>query len=146
MLQVEIIGNLGSPAEKRDINGRKCITFDIAHNQRYKDSTGTMVEHTVWVSCIKYGESNVLGFLNRGTQVYVRGNLSSRVYQSGDGTYKAGLSCLVNELQLLSGGPKNEAPPSPTPAAEGEVPLTPIQKMNLEAQAAAAAQAEELPF
>ena len=50
MLQIETIGNLGSNAEKRDINGRKCITFDIAHNNRYRDSNGALVEQSPFLS------------------------------------------------------------------------------------------------
>ena len=149
MLQIEAIGNLGADAEKRDINGRKCITFDVAHNVKYKDQTGYVTEHTVWVSCIKYGESNVLAFLKRGTQVYVRGNLSSRVYQSNDGTWKAGISCLVNELQLLGGGPKTEQATT-VPAVDADAPISPIQKMNMEAtqpmEEVLPPTTEELPF
>ncbi|UVQ33172.1 single-stranded DNA-binding protein [Bacteroides ovatus] len=60
---------------------------------------------TTWVSCLKPGESSVVTYLKKGTQVYVRGSLSVKTFNSGNGV-QAGVNCLVRELQLL--GSKQE--------------------------------------
>ena len=117
MLKAEIIGNLGQDAIIRNYNGKKFISFSIAHSETYTNQDGTRVEKTVWISCLKFGESKILQYLTRGTRVFVRGDLSTNLYQS-NGTTHAGLNCNVGEIQLLSA-------PAPTPASPTPEPLTP---------------------
>lgn len=101
MLVVEIIGNLGGDATIKDFNGQKFIAFSVAHTESFT-SQGQKQERTTWVSCLKHGESAVLNYLKKGTRVFVRGELSAKVYDAS-GTPQVGLSCRVKELQLLGG-------------------------------------------
>lgn len=99
MLAVTVIGNIGNDAEIKEFNGQKFIAFNVASTERYKDGQGNQHSRTTWVSCLKPGESSVVSYLKKGTQVYVRGSLSVKTFNSGNGV-QAGVNCLVRELQL----------------------------------------------
>lgn len=115
MLVLEAIGNLGADAIIKDINGQKYIAFSIAHTESYKDSQGQRKERTTWISCLRYGESQVINYLKKGTRVFIRGELSAKAYEVG-GALQAGINCRVRELQLL-GGNRADQPESPQQAA-----------------------------
>ena len=83
MLVLEAIGNLGADAIIKDLNGQKYIAFSVAHTESYKDSQGQRHERTTWVSCLKYGESQVINYLKKGTRVFIRGELSAKAYEAG---------------------------------------------------------------
>lgn len=119
MLQIEIIGNLGRDAEIKDFNGRKFIAFTIAHSEKYKDANGNDVEKTTWVSCLKPGESNVVNYLKKGTPVFVRGDLSVKLYMDSNHATHAGINCTVRELQFLPSR-KTEAQPQAQQAQQGQ--------------------------
>mgnify|MGYP002087708599 CR=1 FL=1 len=60
MLTLEIIGNIGSDAIIKDINGQKYISFSVANTDTYTTNTGERKEITTWVSCLKKGESSIV--------------------------------------------------------------------------------------
>lgn len=128
MLQLQVIGNLGADAEIKDFNGRKCVAFNVAHTERYKDAQGNQVESTTWVSCLWNGDGGkLLQYLKRGTQVFAEGSMSLRVYDSAKAHAKiAGANLSVRHIELV-GGKKEDSPApangnsqgSPAPAANG---------------------------
>lgn len=104
MLQSFCIGNLGGDAELKSSNGREFVTFRVAHRESYNDANGMSHESVIWVDCIMNGNPNVTPYLKRGTQVFVIGPLSSRVYSSAkDRCMKAGLTINVQRIELLGG-------------------------------------------
>ena len=106
MLVLEAIGNLGADAIIKDLNGQKYIAFSVAHTESYKDSQGQRHERTTWVSCLKYGESQVINYLKKGTRVFIRGELSAKAYEAGlygtwyDAAVELGKSENAKELTL----------------------------------------------
>ena len=111
MLVVEIIGNLGADATIKDFGSQKFISFSVAHTESFTDGQGQKRERTTWVSCLKHGESAVINYLKKGTRVFVRGDLSAKVYNDTSGTPQVGVSCRVRELQLLGGNRTVEQQP-----------------------------------
>lgn len=105
MLKCEIIGNLGSDCVVRDANGKKFAVCRVAHTDKWKGADGNVREETIWVDImINDAESKVIPFLKRGTKVYVRGNLSLRVYSSPkDKCMKAGAQVQAWEIELCGG-------------------------------------------
>lgn len=101
MLVLEAIGNLGADAIIKDLNGQKYIAFSVAHTESYKDSQGQRHERTTWVSCLKYGESQVINYLKKGTRVFIRGELSAKAYEAGGALH----------FRRKPGGP-NRSPPA----------------------------------
>lgn len=74
MLQIEVIGNIGADAEIKEFNGKKYVSFNVAHSERRKDANGTTVESTTWVSVLSFGDGGGLTqYLKRGAKVFVRG-------------------------------------------------------------------------
>lgn len=104
MLQTSCIGHLGNDAEFKASNGREFTTFRIAHTDKWTDEAGQPHETTTWVDCIMNGKPGVLDYLKKGTQVFVSGSTSLRVYSSAkDRCMKAGLTINVRQVELLGG-------------------------------------------
>lgn len=103
MLNLQVIGNLGADAERRERNGRSFITFRVAHSERRGE-----VETTQWVSCILNGDGGQLAqFLVRGQKVFVSGRASLKVYSSPKThQLEAGLDMNVDRIELC--GSKQE--------------------------------------
>ena len=120
MLQLEAIGNLGADATIREFNGQKFIAFSVAHTESYNDQQGQRHERTTWVSCLKFGESTVINYLKKGTRVFVRGELSTKIY-TANGTTQVGVNCKVRELQLLGGSNKADQQ-AEQPTVQGQAP------------------------
>lgn len=104
MLQVILIGNLGSDAETKSANGREFTTFRVAHNDSWTDQNGVKHESAIWVDCILNERPKVADYLKRGQMVAVMGNASLRTYSSEkDRCIKAGLTVNVRTIELLGG-------------------------------------------
>lgn len=120
MLRIEMIGNLGADAEVKENNGRKFISFRVAHSDKWKDAVSGQ-EHvsTVWASCALNGDGgNLLQYLKKGVKVFLRGSMSMNIYSSPKThQMECGLNISVWELELC-GSPQQEQnqPAQPTPA------------------------------
>jgi single-strand DNA-binding protein len=115
MIELKVIGNLGSDAEIRNHNGESFVTFDIAHNTTYKNAEGVKCSKTTWVSCL-FKNTNVAAYLKKGTQVYVSGTPEAKGFISKqDGSAGASLNLTVRNIELLSSNNQK-----PAPAAAGQ--------------------------
>lgn len=104
MLQCEVIGCLGADAEIKELSGKKYVSFNVASTENVKDSTGNKVEQTVWVSVLWYGDGGgVFPFLKKGTKLFVRGRLSSKIYSDSKEIARVSLSVYANEVFLCGG-------------------------------------------
>lgn len=112
MLKCEIIGHLGADARVVSENGKPFISFNVAHTDKWTDDQGVAHDQTQWVSCIiNDANSKVLPFLRKGKQVFVRGNLSAKVFSSEkQRAMVAGLKINVREVELV--GAKVEDTPA----------------------------------
>lgn len=106
MIRIEMIGNLGADAEVKDYNGKKFISFRIAHTDKWIDRA-TSQEHTstVWASCTINGDGgNLLPYLKKGVKVFVRGSMSMNIYSSPKShQMECGLNIAVWEIELCGG-------------------------------------------
>ena len=111
MLQFSVIGHLGGNAEVKNINGKKFVSFNVAHTDVWTDEAGNRHEETIWVSCALNGEGGaVLPYLVRGQQVYVQGRGSVRCYSSPkERRMVAGCNISVDKIELV-GGRQDEVP------------------------------------
>lgn len=102
MLKAMLIGHLGADAELKSANGRDFVTFRVAHSFNSTSSDANSTSNVVWVDCIANNVTALLPYLKRGTQVFVEGNISLRVYSSKqDRCMKAGLTIHVDNIQLI---------------------------------------------
>lgn len=106
MIKIEMIGNLGADAEVKEYNGRKFISFRIAHTDKWIDRA-TNQEHTstVWASCTINGDGgNLRTYLKKGVKVFVRGSMSMNIYSSPKShQMECGLNISVWEIELCGG-------------------------------------------
>lgn len=103
MLQIEVIGNLGSDAEIKDFGGKKYVSMNIAHSERHKGENGP-TETTVWVSCLWYGDGGSLfQYLKKGCKVFLRGRLVPKAYTDKQGKPQCAVNMYANEVTLCGG-------------------------------------------
>lgn len=106
MIRIEMIGNLGADAELKDNNGRKFVSFRLAHTDKWKNSqTGQNNVSTIWASCAINGDAhNILPYLKKGVKVFVRGSVQLNVYSSPKShQMECGLNIAVWEIELCGG-------------------------------------------
>jgi|TARA_Y100000385_G_scaffold71608_1_gene71881 single-strand DNA-binding protein len=96
MLKITAIGNVTRDNELREVNGTKVLNFSIARNDR-RTKQVTYIECTLWGALAV----NLSPFLNKGTKVYVDGELSMREYNG-----KSSLNCRVQDIELVGGRPQ----------------------------------------
>ena len=117
MLQLEVIGNLGSDAEIKEFGGNKYVSFNVAHSEKRKNGTET----TVWVSVLMYGEGGSLfQYLKKGVKVFVRGRLVPKAYIDKQGQAQCSVNMYSSEVNLCGGKPEGttaNAQQSPTATA-----------------------------
>lgn len=101
MLQLEVIGNLGSDAEVKEFNGKKYVSMNIAHSDFVKDAQGNKSEQTIWVSALWYGDGGALfQYLKKGVKVFVRGRQRVKLYADKNGNAQFAINVNVSEIQL----------------------------------------------
>ena len=78
-----LVGNLGGDPELRDANGTPVCEFSIACNEKWKDKSGELQEHTEWTTIIVWGKNgeNCNKYLSKGSQVYVEGRKRTRSWE-----------------------------------------------------------------
>ena len=113
MIKLQVIGNLGRDCETKEINGKHVINFNVAHSEKFKDSSGNLKERTTWVNCAYWTDRTAVAqYLTKGKTVYVEGVPEAEAYTNKDGQLAATLRLRVFNLQLLGGGNDSGQPDS----------------------------------
>lgn len=145
MIKLQVIGNLGKDCITSNVNGKNVINFNIAHTERYKDSTGNQKERTTWVECAYWTDrTGIAPYLKKGTQVYVEGSPDVRSYTTNDGRNGVSLTLRVSSVQLL--GSRNAAEQGMSNSTNNGMETT-HQRTEVGATATATAEPfDDLPF
>lgn len=111
MNSVNLIGNLATEVDLRDVGGdKKVASFLLAVNRRSRDGGADFVRVTVWERqaevCAEY--------LAKGRRVGVEGRLRSDSWEDGDGKRRTALEVVAHHVEFLS-----------RPPTEGDVPFEP---------------------
>jgi single-strand DNA-binding protein len=136
MISLTLTGNLGADCETKTLDsGKVLIRFSVAARSYGDKST--------WVKVSMFKDPNSAGvskYLTKGTRVYLRGTPEANAWTANDGTVKADLQMVAQELELLGGGeqapqprqplkePDRYEPPKPTlpPPVEGSEDALPF--------------------
>ncbi len=129
MNRLTIIGNLTRDPELRTTtSGASVCDFTVAVNRRARrDAQSAQPEADFFrVSAWNQLGENCAKYLAKGRKVCVVGPVSVRTYQASDGTTRASLEVMANEVEFLSSrsdaeaaGTYNAAPaPVPAPVAD----------------------------
>lgn len=86
-----ILGNVGQDPEIRSIpSGGSVANFSVATSETWKDkSTGEKKERTEWHRISVFAEHTVnfvQQYVNKGSRVYVEGQIQTRKWQAQDGS------------------------------------------------------------
>ena len=110
MIKLQVIGNLGKDCMVNSVNGKSVMNFNVAHTEKYKNSSGVLQEKTIWVECAYWTErTGISSYLKKGAQVYVEGTPEVRTYTTQDGRHGASLSIRVQNVQLLGNKPSDSS-------------------------------------
>ena len=104
LAQATCIGNLGRDPEMRKTNeGKDIASFSIATENGYRDN-----KRTVWLNVVCFDEK----LIQKGTKLFVQGNLNIREYDKDGETRKVTEIVLGfgSTLKLLSSAERSEAP------------------------------------
>lgn len=103
MAKISVFGRLGSDAEKKKVNDKDVINFNVAENQKSVDKqTGEYKEYPVWYQCTMFTKSEkIIKHLKKGNKVVVDGNLTFNDYKSPSGEIKHGKNITVKDLILI---------------------------------------------
>lgn len=108
MIQITITGNLGADAERKQINDRMYIAFQMA----VKGRRGT----TTWVSVLYRDSDKLLQYLKKGQSVMIIGEPSFNLYINRVQLPALDISVFANTLELT--GAKDTAQVSTQPVQE----------------------------
>ena len=114
----EFIGRLGKPPEIRyTASGDAIANFSIAVGWKTKDKEGTE-----WVRVTAFGKlAGIIGeYLNKGSQVYIAGRMTTRKWQNKDGVDQYTTEVVADQMQML-GGKTEQSEPKPKQDARREI-------------------------
>ena len=114
--KIVIIGNLGRDPEMRYTpNGQGVTSFSVASNRRYRTADGEQREETMWFNVNAWGRQAEIcnQYLTRGSQVYVEGTLTTRIFTGNDGQPRVSNDVRMTEMQMLGarGGMEDDRAP-----------------------------------
>lgn len=123
--KVQLIGNLGRDPETRYMpNGDAVTNIAVATTESWKDkTTGEKKEVTEWHRVTFYRKlAEIAGqYLKKGSSVYLEGKLQTRKWTDKDGVERYTTEIIADSMQMLGGGPKQDAAQSqPKPQGRQE--------------------------
>ena len=117
MNQVTIIGNLTkAPDMRQTTSGKNVCSLTIAVNRRYKGADGKTTADFFSVQAWEKLAELCARYLDKGSKVFVSGELRNRSYEAKDGSKRTVTEIIANEVEFLS--PKAE--PATPPVEEWE--------------------------
>ena len=107
---VQLVGNLGRDVEFKNFDsGSSRASFTLATNDFYKNNKGEKMQDTQWHNVVAWGRvaENMNSLLAKGSEVMIKGKLTSRSYDNKEGEKKYITEIVVNEFMTLQ---KKELP------------------------------------
>ena len=94
--KVILVGSLGKAPESRG----SAVKFTVATSEKWKGE-----EKTEWHNVVAFGKLAEIcaAHLDKGSQVYIEGKLSTSKWEDKDGITRYTTEILANEMQMLGG-------------------------------------------
>ena len=133
--KVILIGNLGADPEVRAMpSGDLAANLRLATSESWKDKdTGEPQERTEWHRVVLFGKLAEIAqqYLQKGSKIYIEGQLRTRKYQGQDGierwSTEVHLPPYVGRMEMLDPRPQNGQQPRPAQNGWGGAPQQPNQ-------------------
>lgn len=118
MVSIEVIGNIGADAKVVNYNGTQFVSFNVCDNRKVNGQ-----EVSQWYGCnINKVNDNLMKYLVKGQQVFVRGVPRYRIFDSAIHRCKCvAIDIFVNDIQLVGAAPTQNNQPAETPTEPEEV-------------------------
>ena len=110
--KVILVGNLGRDPELRYTpQGTPVCSFTMATNERRKDKTGEMQDHTTWFRVTLWGRQaeTASQYLTKGRPIYIEGRLRVDEWTDRDGKPRYTLDVQATDMQFIGGGRGEDA-------------------------------------
>lgn len=119
--QCNFIGNVGSIETRHLPSGEAVCNISLAVNEKYKNKSGEMVEHTEWVRITFFAKLAEIAaqYVKKGDPLYVSGSMRTRKYSDKEGVEKYATEIRGDRMQMLGGrvgDSQDDAPPAQRPA------------------------------
>ena len=112
MNQVTIIGNLTkAPDMRQTTSGKNVCSLTIAVNRRYKGADGKTTADFFSVQAWEKLAELCARYLDKGSKVFVSGELRNRSYEAKDGSKRTVTEIIANEVEFLSPKAEPATPP-----------------------------------
>ena len=112
MNRVEFIGNLSrAPDVKQTNTGKNVCTFTLAVDRRYKGADGKTTADFFTVQAWEKLAELCARYLDKGSKVFVSGELRNRSYEAKDGSKRTVTEIITNEVEFLSPKAEPATPP-----------------------------------
>ncbi len=102
------IGNVGQIETRYLPSGEGVTNISLAVNDKYKNRSGELVEHTEWVRVAFFGKLSEVAekWVKKGDPLYVSGQMKTRKWHGKDGQDRYTTEIRGSSLQML--GSKGE--------------------------------------
>lgn len=101
MFKTVITGRVGMDAESKLVNEKYVTSFNVVHNERWRDKEGNKVEVPHWVKCKKWTlADNFAKHIKAGDIVTVVGLIETEAWMK-DGEPTSGLTMNVREFEFV---------------------------------------------
>ena len=110
--KVQLIGNLTREPEIRyTTGGTPVVTFGLATNKSWKDQDGNVKEVAEFHNIVAWNKMAEIcqQLLAKGMKVYIEGSLTTRSWESDDGSTRYKTEVRVNDMILLDSKGKQGA-------------------------------------
>ena len=124
--KVILVGNLGRDPELRYTpQGTPVCNFTVATNERRKDKSGEMQDHTLWFRVTLWGKQaeTASQYLTKGRPIYIEGRLRLEEWTDRDGKPRYTLEVNATDLQFIGGGRGDDAPHTAARPTHSEGPM-----------------------
>lgn len=140
MNKLTIIGNLTRDPESRTTgSGNTVCSFTVAANRRKTQHSNQPEADFFRVNAWNQLGENCQRYLAKGRKVCVVGRVSVSTYQANDGTTRASMDVMAEEVEFLSSRADEAGyTPAPAPAARTAAPAVPAGYQEVDD--------EDLPF
>lgn len=100
--KVDICGIVGN-ARIQNIGDTKMISFSVATEHSYKDSSGNTLYETTWLPVVAFQKSGMPDFeqIQKMKGVHVLGRLRNNRYASSDGHDRTVIEVLADKIELM---------------------------------------------
>lgn len=104
--KAQIIGNITQDLElKQTPNGQNVMSFSIATNRNWTDSSGMKQEQVEFHNIVLWGKLSEIAnqYLAKGRKIYIEGRLQTRTWEAQDGTKRYKTEVVWENMIMLDG-------------------------------------------